>query len=379
MALLKVCSQCGKKRLFLFDGICNKCVEENKETRMREEKERREAAKAAAEDLYDRLAQLWSSTGSRWYSIEFDYIFEAERILANCDQFETLLHKIPEYEYFEQVFAARSSIGVSGCYNNDFGTLNVEQVDDKTVKIDFEQLMENINKLRSRIAICMQNTKDFALTFSQLNRVDIRVDEYAEPCEKTSDSYFESKNITSRTRVEKLNPFFAIDVETTGLNPLTDEIISISAVKFLNFEPAEVFTTYVKPRNGLKPRAQEINGITEDDVKDAPYLEQIAAALSDFLTPDQLAKTKPPIVGHNLSFDCKFLHANGIATYCATRNHYDTLELARRQYKYENSYKLDELTKTILHIARPNAHNSLSDALAAGLLFKKICEERLGL
>lgn len=381
MPLFETCTQCGKKRLSvgINKGLCSKCLEENRVAEMRQAEERRKAGISAAEDFYRELADLWEKTGARWYytirSLEC-----AKQTVSNCDRFAELLREIPEYEYFQPVFASHcSSIGSESCSNSDFGELKTEKVDKNTVKIDFEQLLQNIERCRERAVHMVQNSHDFADMLSKLPHVDIYIDGQAVPAEKKSPGSFESKNITSRTRVDRLSVFYAVDVETTGLNPMEDEIISLSAVKFVNFEPVEAFTTFIKPRNGLNARAQAVNRITETDVNDAPYIESVADAFRHFITPDYAAKNYPPIVGHNLSFDYNFLIANGINTLCFTRPHYDTLELARREYKWLDSFKLDTLTSDVLHISRSSSHSSLSDALVTGLLFKQICKSRIGI
>lgn len=172
-----------------------------------------------------------------------------------------------------------------------------------------------------------------------------------------------------------------IDVETTGLNPVNDEIIQITALRFLNFEPVETFTTYVKPRNGLNPKAQEINGITEQDVENAPYIEQVIRQFDAFISePKTKQKQGPPIVGHKIAFDYQFLTTHGSTTLSAdmalnSRKFYDTLELSKKEYSFYSNFRLESLTKNVLNILRSDAHDSLSDALVTGLLFKEICKK----
>lgn len=189
---------------------------------------------------------------------------------------------------------------------------------------------------------------------------------------KTADSFPEiaMSQISKNTPADKICDFYVVDVETTGLQAYRNEIIQLTAMRFESFEPVECFSTYVMPRKGLNEEAQEINGICDDDLEGAPYIEQIIAEFDNFIG------TKLPLVGHNIIFDLKFLHASGSEAIFAKRRIFDTCALAKRTYEFSN-YKLDYLTAKRLNIVRKDAHDSKSDCLATGLLFKDICQSKI--
>ena len=54
-----------------------------------------------------------------------------------------------------------------------------------------------------------------------------------------------------------------LDVETTGTDPSKDEIIQISAIKFLGTQEIERFDTYVNPGCPIPFEATSVNGITD--------------------------------------------------------------------------------------------------------------------
>lgn len=388
MSLFTYCSQCGRKCLSFLctsDGLCGSCRDANQVRQRKEMEQQAELLRikheediANAENLYNDLAALWANTGIHYYP-QYKTLEDVLKIIADCDMFVQLLNKIPEHPCFQEVFAAHcSNITATSCSNKDFGNLDLVLVDSNTAKLDFDQLSKKVDRCREQAQKIAQHTQDFQELLRRLNLIEILTDPSATVYSPKSSGFLETKNITARTSLSKLNPFFSIDIETTGLNPLTDEIIQLTAIKFINFEPVDAFTTYIKPRNGIKPRAQAVNSITEQDVENAPYIESIVSAFSDFIDLNPLSKNFAPIVGHNLSFDFQFLRANGFSTLHSLRNYYDTLELSKREYKYWSSYKLDYLAKTVLNIVRTDAHDSLSDALATGLLFKKICKSRIG-
>ena len=190
-------------------------------------------------------------------------------------------------------------------------------------------------------------------------------------CQKKLDyEYPNTNNVTSRTPLAKFNDFYAIDLETTGLSEVKNEIIQIAIIKFHHFQPVEILSSYVKPRKGLKLEAAAINHITEDMVADAPYIEQIMQSVDAFIGENA------PIVAHNLQFEYKFLAANGSENIVKKRPLYDTLELSKRIWQLE-SYSLENVCRNTFKFT-PALHNAESDALTCGLLFREICSERIG-
>lgn len=175
------------------------------------------------------------------------------------------------------------------------------------------------------------------------------------------------KNITKSTPVSKLKDFVVFDTETTGIKVSGNDIIQLSAIKYRNFYPVQAFDTYVCPRNHIPKEASDVNGITDDMVKDAPKFYQIIDSFNEFI--EDL-----PLVAHNAEFDVKHIYANGLDS-VADKTVYDTLALSRRIMKDEYSYKLGNICESAgIYIA--NAHNSLYDCYATGELFKYLIGER---
>lgn len=195
--------------------------------------------------------------------------------------------------------------------------------------------------------------------------------------------------ITAKTSTQNLGNFVAIDVETTGLQPARCEIIDLAAVRFCNFEPVEQFCTLLSPKKSLSDDAQQINHITHEMLAGKPHFQDVAGSLVEFIGKDN-------IVGHNLSFDLSFIIRYGANVAETKRKYYDTLDIARKTVKKQNmkwdrefecyfpdenqcgvdNYKLDTLCQWY-GIRNPNSHRAQGDAIAAGLLFKKLVREKL--
>ena len=106
-------------------------------------------------------------------------------------------------------------------------------------------------------------------------------------------------------KAEFLRDLVVFDLETTGLDPISNEIIEIAAVRIKRGKlvPDECFHSLVKPKRKISWRITEITGITDETVKDAP---SASLALKDFckFCGDSL------LIAHNgHRFDMKFLEA----------------------------------------------------------------------
>jgi DNA polymerase-3 subunit epsilon/ATP-dependent DNA helicase DinG len=145
--------------------------------------------------------------------------------------------------------------------------------------------------------------------------------------------------------------FVAIDVETTGLEAGTDEIIEIAAVKFNGDEVLETFQKLVKPRHSLPLKIARLTGISDDMLADAPRFSEVAPELVRF------AKSYP-LVGHSVGFDLKMLQAQGMRF---PQPAYDTFDLATLLMPRAPAYRLGTLA-AVLGIEHDEAHRALSDA-----------------
>ena len=94
--------------------------------------------------------------------------------------------------------------------------------------------------------------------------------------------------------------YVAIDLETTGLDPKKEKIIEIGAVKVVDGQVAEEFSTLVDPRRLLEERISELTGITDAELSGAPYIDEIIGLAAEFIGD-------LPLLGHRILFDYSFL------------------------------------------------------------------------
>lgn len=162
-----------------------------------------------------------------------------------------------------------------------------------------------------------------------------------------------------------LNDFIVIDLETTGLDPRECAIIQLSAVRYINHIETEHFSMYVNPRCHIPERVSQLTGITDNDVLDAPYLEDIIVDYIRFLSKSKY------ITGYNVNFDFSFL-----STFVGRdiRQHYDwfdTMTLFRRVIKLDR-YRLSDACDVIGYST--DFHDALCDCRACGAVLNYLCE-----
>lgn len=88
-------------------------------------------------------------------------------------------------------------------------------------------------------------------------------------------------------RLNLTKPLVVFDLETTGLDLVNDRIIQISYVKVSPGDKEgeeERKSIFVNPGKPIPALVQQLTGITDDMVKDAPTFKQVAKQLADSFT-----------------------------------------------------------------------------------------------
>lgn len=124
-----------------------------------------------------------------------------------------------------------------------------------------------------------------------------------------------------------MDRYVIFDLETSGLNSKTAEIIEFSALKVENDKVIDEFNTLVKPYYQIDSAATAINGINDDMVKNAPMLSDILPLFLNFIEDNIL-------VGYNIaSFDLPILYRVVLENLkIETQNKYVDLLYTARKY-----------------------------------------------
>jgi predicted DnaQ family exonuclease/DinG family helicase len=157
--------------------------------------------------------------------------------------------------------------------------------------------------------------------------------------------------------------YVAIDLEFTGFDTERDDIIEIGMVKFRGSEILETFSSLVNPRREIPYKIEQLSGICQADLDQAPSLRSLMGQVLTF------AKNFP-VVGHNVETDLRFLQHRGLL---GNNIAIDTFELASILVPEANRYSLASLTER-LGISLEQNHRALPDAMATKDLFLALVE-----
>ena len=106
--------------------------------------------------------------------------------------------------------------------------------------------------------------------------------------------------------IQSCNDYVMFDIETTGLSSDADAIIELSALKVINHEVVDEFSSLINPGIHIPYYASSINGITDDMVKDSPSVKNVLKDFALFIGNSVLA-------GHNIKrFDLKFIQRDAV-------------------------------------------------------------------
>lgn len=165
--------------------------------------------------------------------------------------------------------------------------------------------------------------------------------------------------------------FCVLDVETTGLSPRTNGIIEIGIVKVSNMKIVDKYHSLVNPGKDIPYFITQLTGITNEEVYDAPFFEDISSDIEDFISGSVLT-------AHNFPFDNSFLRREFryIGREYPQNPGLCTLKLARRLYPSLKSKSLKSVC-THLKLKNKSAHRALSDAeITAKALIKMVKEAK---
>jgi len=164
-----------------------------------------------------------------------------------------------------------------------------------------------------------------------------------------------------------LHSFVVCDLETTGLDPATDEIIEVGLVRVAGGAIAGTFRALVRPSFSVPPRVAALTGLSDADLAGQPAWLEVKDEVQSFIAGDVL-------VGQHIGFDLAFLRRSGVEV---REPALDTYELARLVMPRLASYRLENLCRH-LGIDYPVRHRALEDAFAAARVFLALQERLAG-
>lgn len=128
-----------------------------------------------------------------------------------------------------------------------------------------------------------------------------------------------------------------LDTETTGLSFRDCELIEIAAARLSGRTVIGRYRTFVNPSKPIPSEIQELTGIHQIDVRDAPNAREAVAGLAEFVGG-------APVLAHNATFDRTFIEAVP-GGHEVSDIWIDTLALSRIALPRLRSHKLSDMAR----------------------------------
>jgi DNA polymerase-3 subunit epsilon len=153
-------------------------------------------------------------------------------------------------------------------------------------------------------------------------------------------------------------PLVIFDLETTGINVKEDRVIELAALTIYPNGVEEDYSTLVNPEMPIPLGASKVNGISDEDVKDAPTFKELSEELFELFYNVDLA-------GYNCEkFDIPLLqnefYRAGTAIILATSNVVDAMNI----FKYYEKHRLQDAVRFYCGHEIKDAHEALGDVYA---------------
>ncbi len=162
-----------------------------------------------------------------------------------------------------------------------------------------------------------------------------------------------------------------VDVETTGLDPNRDRIVSVAMIhmRFGDLKKnsrlhGDTMDVMVNPQCRIPKAASRVHGITNSDVADLGPFSDVAQQLRDFIG-------NLPVISHNAAFDKSFLNSEfrraGVKSLSRNKSYCTMQRYRTLNHGYWKGSKLDDVAKAMRVKGRKNrTHDATEDAYIVG-------------
>lgn len=171
--------------------------------------------------------------------------------------------------------------------------------------------------------------------------------------------------------MEELPEIVVLDVETTGLDPVEGRIVEIALIRIKEGQIVEKLVTLLNPEMGIPCDVSSIHGITDEQIKDAPFFRDIAGKILELIN----GRT---VLVHNADFDIPFLkkELNLCGMKLSGIKVIDTLAIARNYFCFPNN-SLSTIA-AYYNIDTSGSHRAEADAIMTYKVYCKLMEELNG-
>ena len=205
----------------------------------------------------------------------------------------------------------------------------------------------NRRKKQKELEEKIKEENNSQITFEMLEKKNKKT-EQAEILEKIS-------NTIDKKTLKFVDNYVLVDIETTGLSPVNDEIIEIGAIKVKDNKIVNEYNQLIKINRKLSTFITNLTGITDEMLKQGKLPNVVFKEFIDFLENDV-------IIGHNINFDYGFLSnkCKKYINYNLQNDCIDTMYLAKKLVPNSTNYKLGTLAN-YFNVSYEGAHRGLKD------------------
>ena len=235
-----------------------------------------------------------------------------------------------------------------------------------------KELLEKQKQENPQISFDMLTTNNFSNTQSKNTEINAKTNNaIGNTANKVANRNSRtSGNYRSRNLNKFVDDYVLVDIETTGLSPVTDDIIEIGAIKVENNKMVDTFNQLIKIDRSLPPFITNLTGITDEMLKTGRMPDEVFREFVNFIG-------ESVIIGHNVNFDLGFLSnkCKKYLDYNLVNDYIDTLYLARRLVPHSVNYKLGTLAN-LFNISYKGAHRGLKDVEITYEVYNRLREMR---
>jgi DNA polymerase III epsilon subunit-like protein len=182
-------------------------------------------------------------------------------------------------------------------------------------------------------------------------------------------------NVKTKTKI------IVLDLETNGLDQ-SASVLSCSSIKYeidpKTFESKELdrFNRYYLPVEPFNRQATDKNRLTKDVILERRGAANYPMHFGHDTDFDKFCSDVNRFVGHNISFDVKFLPSlKGKKTFCTMMTNTDIVAAEVLQWK--NTWRYPKLSETAsfynIRFSASDLHSSMADVMLTAQIFFKMC------
>ena len=163
------------------------------------------------------------------------------------------------------------------------------------------------------------------------------------------------QNQKAKNLLNFVDDYVLVDIETTGLSPINDDIIEIGAIKVVQNKIVDTYNELIRINKRLPDKIISLTGITDEMLRNGKMPSTVLKEFVNFVDNNV-------IIGHNVNFDLGFLcdKCKKYLDYNLNNDYIDTLYLARKLVPNSINHKLGTLAK-YFNISYAGAHRGLKD------------------